>query len=248
MVGRAAAFIAALASLAVGARAADLPAAPWKHANPFCDVIAAVAPIAGGSQYALGLYAARGTTIEAHVTAISASDAYDIEVADTNLSGAPEDRQSEPVIVSFSDGAAPKYYFVDSYSIDRGKSVTCPSYVFEPGDPVEGAPPPGVTPIFARHLQSLGKLACGKAYQPPGSGGQMESFIGSYGNRPLEVELAAYIDSNGQAIDERVTQSSGVDGVDKAAAGIVSIHHFAPARLLCTPVVGEMRLKLEYEP
>jgi len=86
MVGRAAAFIAALASLAVGARAADLPAAPWKHVNPFCDVLAAVAPIAGGSQYALELYAARGTTLDAHVTAISESDAYDVHVADTNLS------------------------------------------------------------------------------------------------------------------------------------------------------------------
>ena len=248
MVGRAAAFIAALASLAVGAPAADLPAAPWKHANPFCEVLAAVAPIAGGSQYALELYAARGTTLDAHVTTISKSDAYDVHVADTNLSGAPEDRQTEPVAVAFSDGATPRYYFVDSYSIDRGKSVTCPSYVFDLADPVEGAPPPDVTRIFARHLQPLGKLACAKPYQPPGSGGQMESFIGSYGDRPLQVGLAVYIDSNGQAIDERVTQSSGVDGVDKAAAGIVSIHHFAPARFLCTPVVGEMRLKLEYQP
>ena len=247
MVGRAAAFIAALASLAICARAADLPAAPWKHANPFCDVLAAVAPIAGGSQYALELYAARGTTLDAHVTAISESDAYDVHVADTNLSGPPEDRQTDPVAVAFSDGATPKYYFVDSYSIDRAKSVTCPSYVFEPADPVAGAPP-DVTRIFARHLQSLGKVACGQVYRPPGAGGQMESFIGSYGDRPLQVELAAYIDSNGQAIDEKVIQSSGVDGVDKAATGIVSIHHFAPARFLCTPVVGEMRLKLEYQP
>lgn len=246
MLGKVAAFLAALASFASAARAAELPSAAWKYANPFCGVIASMAPIAGGTQYALVLYASHGTTLDAHVTAVSAKDAYDIHVGAANLSGPPEDRRSDPVVVSFSDGAEPQYFFVDSYTLDRGAGVTCPSYVFELDDPVEGSP--SVPPIFAQHVQALGKLQCAKMYEAPGTGKGMESFLGQYGNRPLTVEILVSIDSNGQAVDEQVLHSSGVDGVDKAAAGIISIHRFVPARFLCTPVVGTMRLQLEYDP
>jgi len=247
MVGRAAAFIAALASLAVAARAADLPAAPWKHDNPFCNVIAAMAPIAGGSQYALGLYAASGTTIEAHVTAISASDAYDVHIADSNLSGPLEDRQTEPVVVAFADGAKPKYLFVDSYALDRGKSTTCPSYVFGVSDDEQQAGSHSHA-LSATHLQALGALPCGQAYLAPQMRGQLEAQGGAYGGRPLTVVARAYLDSNGYSLREEIVESSGVTGMDQYAEGAMHEHQFTPARFLCSPVVSTIEVEVKYVP
>ena len=49
---------AALFALALPARGADPPAAIWKHQNPFCGVLAQVAPTTDGSGYGVALFAA----------------------------------------------------------------------------------------------------------------------------------------------------------------------------------------------
>ena len=128
---RAAASLVALAALAVPARAADDAALKWKYDNPFCQVVAGVTPASEGPGYQLALFTSRGATIDAHVTLVSATDAFDAHVAGMPLSGSPGDRQTEPMLLTVPSSDPPRYFFVDSYAIDGAAAVTCPSYVFE---------------------------------------------------------------------------------------------------------------------
>jgi hypothetical protein len=254
---RAAVFLVAFAGSFLPASAADAPAGPWKYDNPFCqvvawvvpipDVVASIVPIAGESRYELGLYAPGGTTLGAHVTLVSDTDAYDAAVPAGNLLGPVDDRRLEPVIIALPVPDKINYFFVDSYVLDRGASVTCPSYVFPVGDATSDAPA-GVQTIAAQHLQAIGPLKCGHAYVPPKLHGDLESPVGVYGGRPLTVVARAYIDSNGYSIKEEIVRSSGVDGMDKYILGAVGVHQFAPAQFLCVPVVGTTEIELRYFP
>jgi TonB family protein len=243
---RVAAFLVAVGLSCTPVRAAE-SAPQWKFENPFCSAIAAVAPLSDGSGYALDVAASSGTTIEAHVTLVSASAAYDAHLPDTNLYGPVGDRRSEPVVVKLPSADALKYFFLDSYAIDRGTHVTCPSYVFPVGETISGSAG-DATAVSATPLQTLGHLTCGAMYQGPSAPSDAGGLIGHYGNRPLSVELRVYVDSRGRAINQQVLSSSGVEGVDSAALGIVAQQQYRPAEFLCTPVVGELLIRLEYQP
>lgn len=257
MVRRAAVLVVALLGSLPRAGAADEPSAQWKYDNPFCQVVAAVVPIpavvastaavGGDTRYAVNLFTPAGTTLGAHVTLISETDAYDAAVADSNLSGTPDDRKLEPLIVTLPNPDKIDYFFVDSYSLDHGAAVTCPSYVFAIGETLSSAPT-GLRSIEAQHLQKIPPLRCGKLYTDPGLRGDLTSPVGAYGGKPLTVVARAYIDSNGYSIKDEIVQSSGVDGMDKYMLGAVGVHQFRPAQFLCVPVVGEMLIELKYLP
>ncbi|HEY1867881.1 MAG TPA: hypothetical protein VGG70_06250, partial [Candidatus Cybelea sp.] len=247
--------VALLASLP-RAGAADV-SSQWKYDNPFCQVVAAVVPIpavvasnaavGGGRQYVLALFTPAGATLGAHVTLVSDTDAYDAVVPDGDLSGTPQDRKREPLIVTLPASDKIDYFFVDSYSLDRGAPVTCPSYVLPVGEELSSAPA-GLRAIEAQHLQTIAPLKCGKVYVDPAMRGDLTSPVGAYGGKPLTVVARAYIDSNGYSIQEEIVQSSGVDGMDKYMLGAVGVHQFRPAQFLCVPVVGEMLIELKYFP
>jgi hypothetical protein len=246
----------ALASFGAPVLAAGVPVAHWKYDNPFCDVIAAAAPLPdvvasvslspGNSRYALQLHARAGATLGAHVTFVSDTDAYDAAVPVANLSGPAEDRERETLVVALPSPDRAGFFFVDSYSVDGHASVTCPSYVFPVGEPLASGESGAV--VAATHLQSLGKLPCGQVYRPIGFGEDFGSLTGRYGNRPHSVRYHAYVDSNGRALREVLLQSSGVPGVDAAALGDIQIYAFKPAQFLCTPVVGEVVIEMDYNP
>ena len=176
-------LVASLGSF-VPARAADTPATSWKYDNPFCKVLAAVAPLGDGRRYAIELLAQSGTTVAAHVTLVSGSDAYEAAIPDTNLEGAVEDREMPAVVFALPAADKIQYAFVDVYAIDRAPRVTRPSYVFPIGDPI-AAPTGEVPTLSASHLESLGKLACGHTYEDVGMGLEPGGLIGHFGNKRL---------------------------------------------------------------
>jgi hypothetical protein len=257
MFRRAAVLLAALLASLPCAGVADEPSAQWKYDNPFCQVVAALAPIpgvvaslaavGGETRYALDLFTPAGTTLSAHVTLVSDTDAYDAAVRDGDLSGPPGDRKLEPLIVTLPAPDKVNYFFVDSYSLDHGAAVTCPSYVFTVSETLSSAPA-GLRSIEAQHLQKIAASKCAKVYAEPGLRGDLTSPVGAYGGKPLTVVARAYIDSNGYSIKDEIVQSSGVDGMDKYMLGAVGVHQFRPAQFLCTPVVGTMLIELKYFP
>jgi hypothetical protein len=202
--------------------------------------------LGNGEGYGLALAAADGSAVDAHVTLVGATDAYDVHV-NSALSGPPEDRESPPVFVGLPDDAKIAYYFVDSYTVDGGASTACPSYVSGLADAEFGAPA-GTPTIEAQHLQALGSLKCGRVYTPPQMHGQLESAVGAYGDRPLTVMGRAYLDSNGHSVREQIVRSSGVEGMDAFLLGALHEHEFTPARFLCTPVVSTIDVQLKYFP
>lgn len=243
----AALLVVALLGSFAPAHAGVEPSARWKYANPFCKVIAAVAALGDGKRYAVALSAEGGTTISAHVTLVSATDAYAAAVPDMNLEGSMENRELPAIVFALPSADKIEYYFVDSYAIDRGASVTCPSYVFPIDAPI-AAPAGEIATIAAQHLQALGKLPCGRIYQDVGAGGYLGDMVGHYGNRRLSVTFHVYVDSAGHAIREQLLESSGVEGIDATALGSIQEHQYVAARFLCTPVVGELNIRMDYVP
>lgn len=116
---RAAALLVAFIGTVVPARADD--GVQWKYDNPFCqvvafvaplpDVVASIAPAGGEARYALGLYTPTGTTLAAHVTLVSDTDAYDAGVPEGNLFGAEGDRRSDAIVVSLPAPDRIGYFF-----------------------------------------------------------------------------------------------------------------------------------------
>lgn len=247
MLLRAAFFSAALLGFALPARADQAAAPAWKYENPFCGVVAQVSTTGDGSTYAVGLFTGSGTTIDAHVTLVSGTDAYDAYITAAPLSGISGDKQAG-LLTKVPDDARIQWFFVDSYSIDGGKPVGCPSYVFGVSDQTVNAPE-GTRTIAATHLLALPPLKCGHAYIEPGVRQDLQSPVSmGYGNRPLTVVARSYIDSNGYSIREEIVQSSGVVGLDSYMLGAMHVHQFAPAQFLCTPVVSVIQVELEYRP
>ena len=247
MVRESAALLVALVCMSVPARAADLGQSHWKHDNPFCGALAAVSPFNDGRRYALALFADHGTTLAAKVTLVSDTDAYAAAVPDTNLLGSRTDRETTAFVVTLPSADKLKYYFVDAYAIDGGASVSCPSYVFPVADPISGWS--GDAPVIAAtHLQTIGKPPCGRLYREAETGRDLGGIIGVYGNRPLSTSYHVYVDSLGRAIREDLIQSSGVQGVDSTALGAIQQQRFVPAEFLCTPVVGELKIEMDYQP
>jgi hypothetical protein len=201
----------------------------------------------GADRYALALFAEKGTTLAAHVTLVSKTDAYDVAVPDANLSGPLTDRELEPLIVTLPSADSIEYFFVDSFAADGGQSVMCPSYVFPIGDAISDTSN-GLTVVAARHLQSLGKLACGAMYRPAGAGRDGGTVIGHYGNQRLSTRYRVFVDSNGHAAGTKLLASSGVTGVDVTALGAAEGQQYVPAQFLCTPVVGEIDMQMDYDP
>ncbi len=242
---RGAASLLALAWIAAPARAADKAAVAWKFDNPFCRVVARMGPSSKGSGYGLALDADGGSTVDAHVTLVGATDAYDVHV-NAALNGSPDDRESMPFLVDVPDSAKIEYYFVDSYAVDGAASTTCPSYVSGVGDAVVAVP--GGAPTIAQHLQALGSLKCGSVYTGPALRGQLESAVGAYGGKPLTVVGRAYIDSNGRSVREQIVRTSGIEGFDQFMLGALHEHEFTPAKFLCTPVVSTIDVELKFFP
>ncbi|MBV9719842.1 MAG: hypothetical protein JOZ77_11015 [Candidatus Eremiobacteraeota bacterium] len=247
MARKSAAFLVALACSLMPVRASEVQAAHWTHDNPFCGVLAAVAPLRDGLRYGLRLFSQQGVTLAAHVTLVSDTDAYDALVSESNLFGPRNDRELNPIVVTLPSKDLLKFFFVDSYSVDGGTKVTCPSYVFAIGSQVVGLDDDAEV-ISAQHVQSLGRLPCGQMYFPPQIGHQFEGIIGSYGDKRLTTSYRIFIDSAGQPIREELIASSGVVGVDTGALGTIQGHQFVPAKFLCTPVVGVIDIEMEYDP
>jgi TonB family protein len=248
----AATLLAVLIAPAAGPAASAAPAAEpaWSLDNPFCDVLASVVPSEKGGDYGLVLFTRTGIKVEAHVTLVGDGAAYDAHVPAANLEGDMTDRHTAAVIVRFPSATPLRYFFIDSYSIDGAPWITCPSYVFRSGsgpndDPMTGLGLTVVTPVV---LQQLPPLPCGKIYTEPGIKKGFEPVVGSFGNRPHDVVLHVYVDSNGSEVRASVRQSSGIEGLDDAAMGGVQWTRYSPATFLCTPVVGELDMIMEYRP
>ncbi|MBV9028495.1 MAG: hypothetical protein JO311_07730, partial [Candidatus Eremiobacteraeota bacterium] len=167
---KAAAFLAVFPSLLATTHATQ---ASWRFDNPFCSAIVQARPLAGTPGYALTLAAATGEKMDAHVTLVGDSDAYDAHLSSVRLAGTPDDRESDANLVTVPQDQTIRYVFVDSYAIDDGPRQTCPSYVFAVETDAFPVPPDSAA-IVAVHLQSLGKPACGEIYRTPGFNGEIE--------------------------------------------------------------------------
>ncbi len=225
---------------------ADATETAWKFDNPFCKVVAEMQPLADGSGYAVALGAAEGNEVSAHVTLVTESDAYDLHLEGLPLSISGSGREAGPVIATLTTSDKVKYYFVDSFTLDGGRAVTCPSYIFAmPADAIAHG---FAVRIAADHLQPIGTPSCKRIYEPPDFNGDIDFPIGNFGNRRLSSTYDVFIDSAGHSVYESLVTSSGVEGVDDFARGAIQQHQFRAAKFLCTPVVAEIEVRVSYEP
>jgi TonB family protein len=77
-----------------------------------------------------------------------------------------------------------------------------------------------------------------KPYQPEGI----------YTKRTLTAQVETFIDSNGHVVQATLYKSSGSDNADAQAVAAAQLSKFAPATLLCTPVVGRYLFRVDFAP
>jgi hypothetical protein len=201
----------------------------------------------------VALHAESGSRINAHVTIIADTGAYDAAVPDVSLFGTPSGRNSLPLLATLPRATAVRYVYVDSYAIDGAAEQTCPSDPFSVEESMQWAPPApplpssGIIHVAITLKQALPTLACGKLfsyatvirpYQPAGVPTA----------KRLTSEVETFVDSNGHVVRTTLYESSGSPNADAQAIDAAQRTTYAPATLLCTPIVGRYLFRADFEP
>jgi hypothetical protein len=225
--------------------------------DPFCAVSVQAVPWdvrsnapasdATADGLAVELSAENANRLDAHLTLIGDTNAYDLLLQRVSLSGSPPGLRSRPYLAQLPKAEAIRYAFVDSYTV--GSSTTnCPS------EPVKveaaGARPQRPNPadrVVAVYKQAIGPLKCGKEFEAPALAGASVAEASGV-DKPRTSFIMAFVNANGDVVKTYVWQSSGIDYLDTAAAVAARRSRYAPGTLLCTPVVGTYLFRADFKP
>lgn len=236
-------------------------------ANPFCSGTVALMPWnarvgapstnLSSDRYVLELFANGKNDVSGAVTLITSDSAYSVPIARTDLlrSGGSNDFYAEPIVVAFDKPVDVHYAYVDQIGVDGAAPATCPTVVqqvhaftADASNQFDVSVGGDVKPVNATFLQALPALTCGRAYIPSelprGAGG----VVGAYGNVRKSTVVRIFIDSNGIPAGASIERPSGIEGLDDNVLGLVEHTRYTPAKFLCTPVVSEMSIEMEYDP
>ena len=231
---------------------------PWL--DPFCAVTATARQIDTSATPAddpssnflrMWIFAEAGNRVDAHVTLISDTEAYDTFLQDVRLTDDGEGLESESLLVALPKAMRVRFVYVDSFAENGGSEISCPS---EPWDlsrlkPLRMSPPaPQTRRVAAVFKQVLPPLSCGKIF----SNARVLKVIPpvyplSYFDHERRVEIEIFVDSNGNAIKTSVYKSSGRPEFDNAATVSALRSKYVPPMLLCTPVVGTYLFRADFE-
>ena len=252
-----------LCLVAVPGRAAT--AGGWD--NPFCAGVVGVVPWNGragaassqlsSDRYVLALFANGKTDVAGTVTLITSDSAYSVPVARTALlrSAGSDNFYAEPILVAFDKPVEVHYAYVDQVGVDGAAPAACPTVV----QPVHASNADGsndfnvtfggdVKPVNATFLQALPALTCGRVYIPSELPRGAGAVVGAYGNARKSTVVRIFIDSNGIPAGASIERASGIEGLDDNVIGLVEHTRYTPAKFLCTPVVSEMSIEMDYNP
>ena len=231
---------------------------PW---DPFCAVHVAAVPWnrtsgAPSSSLAdsivLALFSQSGSQIDAHVTLISETDAYDAALTNLALSRTSFAHSTTAIFVTLPKAAPLRYAYVDSYRLDGGPEKSCASEPFDLHSWQKSlqAPPavPPTSPRFAAVVKGpLPPLSCGRLY----TDAQVTRAFQPSGfnvNKTYTVLVGVVVDSDGRPVDTWIYKSSGLDYADALARATALQSQYAPATLLCTPIVGRYLFRVDFAP
>ncbi|HEY1429999.1 MAG TPA: energy transducer TonB [Candidatus Tumulicola sp.] len=143
------------------------------------------------------------------------------------------------------------YAYVDSYKLDSGAEIYCPTEVhpFEKSRGGTAKPvPTGTLATFeATYKQALPSLTCDKTYVAA----TVTRAVRPRGIRTdtmRSARIAVFINSDGSVARSFVYTSSGVDYLDTLALDAANRAAYRPSEFLCTPVVGEFLCVVDFEP
>lgn len=235
--------------------------------NPFCAGLVEVMPWnvaanapsthAANDRYVLQLFANGKTDVAGTVTLITSDSAYSVAIARTDLLrvAGRDDFYAEPILVAFDKPVEVQYAYVDQIGVDGAAPAACPTVVREvhpftadAGNEFDVSVGGDVKPVNATYLQALPPLACGRAYVPSGLPRGAGAVVGVYGNARKTTVVRIFIDSNGIPSGASIERSSGIQGLDDNVIGLVEHTRYTPAKFLCTPVVSEMSIEMDYNP
>jgi hypothetical protein len=190
-------------------------------------------------------------SVDAHVTLLSDTDAYDVALHHLPIMRNGAFLVTPEVIATLPKATAIRYAYVDSYAVDGGAEVSCPS---EPSDvgksnPREFNPTRAANPrATATFKQSVPPLPCGKMFSnaqvlKPGPLPYPYSFF----DHPRTVEVEVYLDSNGHVVKTSIYKSGGDAAFDNLATRAAILSEYQPALLLCVPVVSKYLFRADFD-
>lgn len=212
---------------------------------------------AASDRYVLELFANGKTDVAGTVTLITSDSAYSVPIARTDLLRArgSDDFYAEPILVAFSKPVEVRYAYVDQIGVDGASPAACPTvvqevhpFIADASNEFDVSVGGDVKPVNATYLQPLPPLGCGRAYIPSGLPRGAGAVLGAYGNERKSTVVRIFIDSNGVPAGASIERSSGIEGLDDNVIGLVEHTRYIPAKFLCTPVVSEMSIEMDYNP
>jgi hypothetical protein len=246
-------MLALVAAFSPGRANAQTPSpspGPTSAPNPFCAVHArAIGPLrTADPEYRIFLNSSTPETLSAHLTMIGDSGAYDAYLPAITLKPwRSEFTEAQRTVVTLPPGASAKYVFVDSYALNGGQKVVCPTEPSEILAQTGSLSTAQTTYVAATFLQALPPMPCGKMYTPARARG-FSPRTGNWGNKELNAKVYVFIDSDGHVVQQSIYKSSGVEGLDDEAMGSAQHSTYTPATFLCTPVVGSYLFSFAYRP
>lgn len=212
---------------------------------------------AASDRYVLQMFANGKTDVAGAVTLITPDAAYSVAIARTDLlrAAGSDDFYAAPILVAFNEPVEVRYAYVDQIGVDGAALAACPTVVREvhpfsadSGNLFDVSIGGDVKPANATYLQALPVLTCGRAYIPSGLPRGAGAVVGAYGNERKSTVVRIFIDSNGIPAGASIERSSGIEGLDDNVIGLVEHTRYVPAKFLCTPVVSEMSIEMDYNP
>lgn len=194
-----------------------------------------------------------GSSLDAHVTLIADDGAYDAALRVDRVDGKPFRLSSWLFLIDFPQARKVLYAYVNSYRLDGGTEVSCPS---EPSA-VEVSTPSGPQPLLemvilphvtATFLQALPDLPCGKAYVPAEVVRAIDPVVSGQIPRPYTAQVEIALDSTGRLVKAWIYKSTGVPYFDSLALAAAQSAQYSPAQFLCVPIVSKYLFRADFQP
>jgi hypothetical protein len=206
--------------------------------DPFC----AVSVTASSALPLVTQLHAIGATVSARVFVFSSSEAYTADIPTLPLSGAGLVKATSTFAIVSDKPIAPRYMYIDSYRLDGGAQIDCPT---EPVAFIDGPFVPASTPAQVSALQvpvadagPLPTATCGavmkkasirKAVAP---GDYDRSFD------HIRVKVLVYVNAAGRLVRADILKASMSNPDNNLAVEAAQKSTYFPAMFYCKPVVG----------
>jgi hypothetical protein len=245
------AFVARASSLGEAMDTSPWTCATTVIAAPWNTTTHTMATGDSGTSYVVALWATATSRFSGRVLLVTDSDVYSFPVKNATLRSTPDPhlRMVPPLLVRFNSSVVIRNVAAVVTDLDGKPNPDCYTYVSDQTSSWEAFQHTRLTRFAisgdAVHERSLDGCA---PYQEAKIATTENPQVDDYGSVKRFALLYVYLGADGHPIKSRVFQSSGIDGIDRAALHSADASTYTGAQIACQPLSSIYTFKYEYDP